>query len=121
MTNNTYKVLTQEEWMLALEAGSVITELDTKDGFVHLSTSAQLAASLAFHFKTHQQVVLLQVDLAKVEDQVLHEAPTSSSNQRGGLFPHIYGSLKTEHISQTWHLERGAFILPKEVLLQAEQ
>ena len=43
--NNLYKVLTTQEWELANSKGFIITELDNKDGFVHLSTSKQLAST----------------------------------------------------------------------------
>jgi uncharacterized protein (DUF952 family) len=38
-----------------------------------------------------------------------------------GLFPHYYGNLNINAISKTWHLNRGAFEIPIEVMLQAEQ
>ena len=46
-----YKVLTQEEWEHAISFGYVVTKLDNDDGFIHLSTSKQLALTLRLYFK----------------------------------------------------------------------
>ena len=50
MKNKTYKVLTLEEWDKAQKSGSIITTLDQKDGFVHLSNASQLSATLSLYF-----------------------------------------------------------------------
>ena len=42
-----YKVLTLNEWQSAKESGTIVTEIDQNDGFVHLSTSSQLSATLS--------------------------------------------------------------------------
>tara|TARA_B100001964_G_scaffold46771_1_gene52245 strand:+ start:233 stop:481 length:249 start_codon:yes stop_codon:yes gene_type:complete len=42
LANDVYKILTLDEWEDASKTGFVVTELDKKDGFVHLSTSSQL-------------------------------------------------------------------------------
>jgi len=38
LVNDVYKILTLEEWENASKTGFVITELDKKDGFIHLSS-----------------------------------------------------------------------------------
>ncbi len=119
MTYNVYKILTPEEWNAAKENGKVITELDQNDGFVHLSTSSQLGLTLSLYFRDHKKVALLQVDTNMIEDKLIFEESISKGD-RAGLFPHIYGELSIEHITKSWFLERGAFILPDEVLAQCE-
>ena len=46
MQSDIYKVLSLNEWEHAQISGFITTELDKKDGFIHLSTSAQLNATL---------------------------------------------------------------------------
>ena len=46
---------------------SFITEIDQNDGFVHLSTSSQLSATLSMYFKAPSEVMLLQINFNKVE------------------------------------------------------
>ena len=120
MTNDVYKILTEEEWRQGRASSKIITKLDLKDGFVHLSTASQLNASLSLYFANESKVVLAQINLSKIKNNLKYEVSSSSKN-RNGKFPHFYGILNTNMILKTWQLERSAFCLPKEVLLQAEQ
>ena len=115
-----YKVLAPEEWALAQTSGIIITDLDKKDGFIHLSTAVQLNATLSLYFSKEKSVVLLQIDHAHTHQQLKFEA-TSTLGNRNSSFPHYYGNLNTNFVSKIWHLNRGAFEIPIEVMLQAEQ
>ena len=120
LNNQIYKVLTLDEWESAQNSGEIITELDKKDGFIHLSTATQLNATLSLYFSKEDSVVLLQIDHAQMNDQLKFEAPIPPGN-RTSSFPHYYGDLNTNFVSEIWHLNRGAFEIPIEVMLQAEQ
>ena len=120
LNNQIYKVLTPDEWESAQNSGVIITELDKKDGFIHLSTATQLNATLSLYFSKEESVVLLQIDYAQTQDQLRFEAPIPPGN-RTSSFPHYYGDLNTNFVSKIWHLNRGAFEIPIEVMLQAEQ
>lgn len=117
LENDVYKILTLEEWENASKTGFVVTELDKKDGFIHLSTSSQLAAILSLFFTQHEKLVLLQFKQEEIKDSLIFEDPVPKG-ELSGLFPHLYSDLAINQVSQMWHLERGAFILPEEVLLQ---
>jgi len=112
-----YKVLSLKEWEAASKIGLINTELDQQDGFVHLSSAAQLNMTLSLYFSQEEKVVLLQI----IESEIIEGLTYEHSEKRGGQFAHFYGELSTKKISQFWHLDRGAFSLPNEVLLQAEQ
>ena len=114
-----YKILTPEEWERASQSGIIETDLDTKDGFIHLSTAQQMAATLAFYFSDQDKVILLQPDYEVVKDKLKYET-TKPEDRRQSAFPHLYGKLKVSQITQIWHLERGAFILPEDILLRVE-
>ena len=119
--NNVYKILRTNEWEEASLTGSIISDVDKIDGFIHLSTAFQLAATLSFYFKDSEIVYLLQLDLEKIEkDKLIFERPISNDGLRKGSFPHLYCELLTNQISKTWTIERGAFSLPQEVILQTE-
>ena len=120
MTNDVYKILTEEEWRQGKASSKIITKLDLKDGFVHLSTASQLNASLSLYFSNESRVVLAQINLSKIKNNLKYE-DASNANNRSGKFPHFYGILNTNMILKTWQLKRSAFCLPREVLLQAEQ
>tara|TARA_B100001093_G_scaffold462689_1_gene478158 strand:+ start:1131 stop:1508 length:378 start_codon:yes stop_codon:yes gene_type:complete len=119
--NNVYKILREHEWEEAQKSGQIITELDKQDGFVHLSTGFQLAATLAFFFKESNSLQLLQLDLGKIDDnQLIYEASYPNEGKRKSSFPHLYSKLMTNQVSKNWTIERGAFDLPEEVILLAE-
>ena len=121
MSNKPYKVLKSDEWAEALSTGKIITDLDKRDGFIHLSTASQLAATLFFYFQDSEEVILLQLDLDKInKDKLLYEEPYPNEGKRKSPFPHLYSELRTDQIANVWTLERGAFKLPETVLLQSE-
>ena len=121
MTDKVYKVLRANEWETASNTGKIVTDLDGGDGFIHLSTAVQLAATLSFFFQDSDEVFLLQLDLEKLDkDKLLYEEPYPNEGKRKSAFPHLYSELRTDQIANVWNLERGAFNLPEEVLLQAE-
>jgi len=121
MSNKAYKVLKSDEWAEASSTGKIITDLDKRDGFIHLSTASQLAATLSFYFQDFEEVILLQLDLDKInKDKLLYEEPYPNEGKRKSPFPHLYSELITDQIANIWTIKRGAFDLPEEVLLQAE-
>ena len=114
-----YKVLTLNEWKIAKETGVIITNVDKNDGFVHLSTARQLNATLSMYFQDSSKVMLLEVSHNKVK-KILKYEPTNSGSSRIGFFYHLYGDLLIEYVSKFGLLERGAFNIPDEILIQAE-
>ena len=119
--NNLYKILRTHEWDDALQTGSILSEVDTKDGFIHLSTAVQLAATLSFFFKDSETAFLLQLAMEKIDkNKLIFEEPFPNDGLRKSSFPHLYCELTTGQISKMWTIERGAFSLPQEVILQAE-
>ena len=71
METNVYKILTQEQWLISKKNGFVTTELDTKDGFIHLSTAKQLAGTLYYFFGQDEALVLLQFNSSDLGDKLI--------------------------------------------------
>ena len=115
--NKVYKVLTLGEWEEASKIGQIVTALDQQDGFVHLSSATQLNMTLSLYFSKEEKVILLQINESDIIEGLTYEY----ADKRGGKFAHFYGELSTDKISQSWHLDRSAFSLPEEVMLEAEQ
>ena len=116
---NIYKILTLQEWHDAQKSKVIKTDLDDKDGFVHFSNANQLAASLEFYFYDYEEVVLLLPKMDKIKPFLKYEQADINS-ERSGFFAHMYGNLRTYDIEKSWQIKRGAFILPKSILLEAE-
>ena len=119
--NNVYKILREYEWKEARETGQITTALDKKDGFIHLSTAPQLAATLDLFFKDSDSLHLLQLNLDKIDQtQLIYESSFPNKGKRKSAFPHLYSQLTIDHILESWKIKRGSFSLPEEVLFQAE-
>ena len=116
-----YKILTDTEWKDANRLGYVKTDLDDKDGFIHCSTAKQLALTLHLYFKEENSVVLCEIDECDINRSEFFFEKTLSNNRSEQEFPHIYGKLSIEQISKTWKLEKEAFQIPEDILLELEK
>ena len=90
MSNKAYKVLKPDEWAEATSTEKIITDLDKRDGFIHLSTASQLATTLSFYFQDFEEVILLQLDLDKInKDKYCMKNHTQTKEKEKVLF-HTY-------------------------------
>ncbi|MFM2371172.1 MAG: hypothetical protein RIS85_894 [Pseudomonadota bacterium] len=99
-----YKVLTAPQ-MAQLEADGVFmgAPVDLADGYIHLSTAAQVTETVDKHFAGQGDLHVVAVDLAVLGDAVKWEA------SRGGqLFPHIYAALPLNAVLAYGPLARNA-------------
>lgn len=89
-----YKILTAEQWDAFQRDGRFAgAPVDLADGYIHLSTAAQVDGTLTRHFAGQAGLVLAEIDLAPLADLVRWE------ESRGGqLFPHVYGELRMAHV-----------------------
>jgi uncharacterized protein (DUF952 family) len=99
-----YKVLTAEQ-MAALEADGAFAgaPVDMADGFIHLSTSTQLAETIDKHFAGKGNLHVAAVDLDALGDVVKWEP-----SRGGALFPHVYAALPLSAVLAYGPLERHA-------------
>ena len=97
-----YKVLTAEDWQAVQASGMFHTAVDRADGFVHLSTTAQLPLTLARYFSHAEQVMLIAVDSKVLAEKMRFE--TAVGSDRAGHFPHYYGELSVDTPIKSGHL-----------------
>ena len=84
-----YKVCPSAAWQAAVAAGVYRGSADDhRDGFIHLSTAAQLAETVARHFAGQRDLVLVALDPADLGDRLRWEP-----SRGGALFPHLHGDL----------------------------
>lgn len=89
MTAVVYKICTAAEWRAAVDQGRYVGSADDhRDGFIHLSTGAQLAGTAAKHFAGKHDLVLAAFTLAALGDCIRWEP-----SRGGALFPHAYEAL----------------------------
>jgi len=84
-----YKICERASWRLAEQSGIYRgSAADARDGFIHFSTAAQLAGTLAKHFAGHRELLLVAVEAG-----ALGEALKWEPSRGGDLFPHLYAAL----------------------------
>lgn len=98
-----YKLLTADDWARAQALGRADAAVDRADGFVHLSTAAQLAETARRHFAGCDKAVLLEYDTDDLGDALRWEP-----SRDGDLFPHVYGELRLAEACRRWTLGLGA-------------
>lgn len=88
-----YKIFRDAEYRAFLQDGSSAgAPVDLADGYIHLSTAAQLPGTLAKHFAGQDGLHLLALNSATL-------SPLRWEPSRGGdLFPHLYRSLRSEDV-----------------------
>lgn len=106
-----FKICHRAEWALAEKNGAYSgSAKDRDDGFLHFSTAAQLAGTLARYYAEAHDLVLIAVDADALGSALKYEP-----SRDGALFPHLYGTLPLSAVRWTETLERdaaGAFVLP---------
>jgi uncharacterized protein (DUF952 family) len=84
-----YKICPRKAWRSAEQAGIYAgSEADSRDGFIHFSTAAQLAATAAKHFARQRDLLVVAVDA-----EALGPALKWEPSRGGDLFPHLYAAL----------------------------
>lgn len=99
-----YKVLTGPQ-MMQFESDGIFkgAPVDLVDGYIHLSTAAQLTETVDKHFAGQSDLHVVAIDLDALGDAVKWEP------SRGGqLFPHIYADMPLSAAIAYGALERDA-------------
>jgi len=110
---------TSELWKKAQKEGkyaySTIDMTLDEVGFIHATSPDQTIALLNRRFGDRDDILLLLVDLNKVQSEVKFE-PTLSGTP--GLFPHLYGPLNLDAIYGNVTPSKdsvGSFITPEKL------
>jgi uncharacterized protein (DUF952 family) len=107
-----YKLLTDDQWRAAEASGVTNVPLDRDDGYVHLSTAAQVGETAEKYFKGLKDVRLVRFPVDRLP-------PLKWETSRGGqLFPHLYGRLQIAKADAVWRLaraENGTPLMPEEL------
>ncbi|MBA4048384.1 MAG: DUF952 domain-containing protein [Sphingomonas sp.] len=111
-TPTAYKVLTADQMAALSATGSFAgAPIDLADGYVHLSTAAQVTETVDKHFAGQSDLWVAAIDLA-----ALGEAVRWEPSRGGQLFPHIYAALPMAAVVAHAPLTRdaaGAVVLPR--------
>jgi uncharacterized protein (DUF952 family) len=89
-----YKILDKTDWAILRKSGRFEGSADDKrDGFIHLSTAAQLRGTAAKHFSGRGDLALLEIEAERIGDALRWEP-----SRDGLLFPHLHGVLMQDMV-----------------------
>jgi len=98
-----YKICKQADWHEAERRGSYAgSDDDRRDGYIHLSDAAQLAATAAKHFGGRDGLVIVAIDADRIAAKLKWEP-----SRGGALFPHLYAALDVAAIAWVRELPLG--------------
>ena len=92
-----YHVVTQTDWLFALENGYYEAASLASEGFIHTSKKNQVKGVLERYYKNQTDLILLHIDEKKLIPELRYETASSVAE----LFPHIYGKLNLEAVINT--------------------
>tara|TARA_R110002110_G_scaffold415800_1_gene656278 strand:- start:35887 stop:36249 length:363 start_codon:yes stop_codon:yes gene_type:complete len=98
-----YKIATAQQWDKMCEFGIQHNQgsaLDQTDGYLHLSLSHQVERIAKKYFSGKDELKLIIVTYSVVSELIKWEP-----NSKGELFPHSYGQLPTEAVSNVLTIE----------------
>jgi uncharacterized protein (DUF952 family) len=92
-----YKIVPAALWREAEVAGVFRgAPVDVADGFIHFSTSEQVAETAAKHFAGRSDLLLVRVEAEVLGDNLKWEV-----SRGGALFPHLYAELPLSDVVAT--------------------
>ena len=101
VTDFIYKICSRAAFHDAQASGALAPSPDdVRDGFIHLSSQAQVQGTLERHFRSERDLVLLTVEVERLAAGALSWEPSRD----GQRFPHLYGSLPVSAVVRVLEL-----------------
>ena len=96
-----YHLTTLQEWEDAQDKGSYEPPSFQREGFIHCATEEQVGGVLKRHFKEHENLVKLIIDPSRLTQKLQYDRNEEQQQD----FPHIYGALNLEAVTQIVFLD----------------
>lgn len=75
------------------------------EGFIHCSTRDQVIATANRWYRGQADLLLLSIDPRRLRPELRYEPPANPSDERRGqIFPHVYGPLNVDAVTQVIEL-----------------
>ena len=130
--NSVYKILTLAEWNKIEKVGKILlSDLDRRSGFVHLSTSEQVLENEIIiqdlisieqvletcnrYFCSEEAVLAIEIKVQEIEKELRWDTVLARQNQK---FPHLYRELRFSdiHALQYIRFENANWTFGKRVI-----
>lgn len=104
-----YHLAVAERWKRYASSDFYEPDAFARDGFIHCCTSAQLSGVASRYYKGASDLVLLVIDRDRLQSELVFENTLGGSE----LFPHLYGPLNCDAVTQSHHFavtQDGEFV-----------
>lgn len=111
--NQIFHISQRTLWEQAKSTGIYYGDTLDSEGFIHCSTRLQVVRVANWLFRNRQDLILICIDPSKVKPEIRYEVAEGEE-----LFPHIYGALNIDAVSEVIDLKPGAdglFELPLNI------
>lgn len=124
MTEPIIHITRRDEWVVAQQTGEYRADSLSTEGFIHCSKPEQVVRVAETFYAGQHGLVLLVIDPRRLHSTVCaprcvgSRAPISLMSYPGspGLFPHIYGPINVDAVTQVLDFNpnaNGKFALPR--------
>jgi uncharacterized protein (DUF952 family) len=108
-----FHITTHEAWRQALIEGVYRADSLETEGFIHCSTIHQVVRTANRFYAGQTDLVLLVIDANRLDAELIYE-----ESEPGERFPHLYGPLDLDAVSQSLPFQAdpsGLFALPDDL------
>lgn len=95
MSRFVYHIADRAEWERQRESGVYRHPSLESVGFIHCSNKEQVERTLKRYFPEVKELVLLQIDVSRLEHELRDE-----EGEPGEDFPHLYGPLNVDAVTE---------------------
>ena len=109
-------IVKRDDWKNAVRNGQYAPESLDTEGFIHCSTPRQVVETANIFYRGHSDLLIVCLEEAHLTSRLTYEPAVRLDDQRAeALFPHIYGPLNLEAVSEVYEFPcdaEGRFVLP---------
>jgi uncharacterized protein (DUF952 family) len=108
--NCVFHIAPRSHWQQAQQVGVYRASSLETEGFIHCSTVSQVIRTANTFFQGQRDLVLLRIDPARLNSELRYDVI-----ETGERFPHLYGALNLNAVTQVIDFEPssdGTFTLP---------
>ena len=91
-----YHIVLPEVWEKFKDKDFYEAESLQTEGFIHCSFAEQIETVLNRYYKNTERVLFLEIETEKLTSELIIEPSTG-----GEIYPHIYGNINKEAITET--------------------
>jgi uncharacterized protein (DUF952 family) len=109
-------IVKRDEWENAIRKKEYAPASLQSEGFIHCSTAAQVVETANLFYRGLSDLMIVCLEEGRLTAQLTYEPAVRLGEERAGpLFPHIYGPLNLEAVSEVYEFPcdaEGRFVLP---------